>query len=419
MPPPTSDNRQPNPAGKDLRSALVTTRRLIRDGRSDAAERALAKIEEHGDATAGATADALRQLWSASAEHGRLADELEAAAQSHRLVEPELPHGVDALLATWGLEIEASSARAPRPPTGAGPGRFRRLFTRYNVTLARPLAPPSNVGLTAAPALVSRASRPPPVQPDPDADVSVRVLGPFDVTVACQRIARWPSLKARGLLQYLVLHAGRPIRRELLMELFWPSHSHESGRNNLNVALYGLRQTLQQQDQVRHVVQYQNGCYFLNPDLRWWIDRVEFLGALRDAHDAEWATRGDDAIHAYLRAVDLYRGSLFEDDSTCEWHLTEQRHLQEVYLQALERLGELFLNIGDLTKAAEAAERALTTDRCRESAHRLLMRCYAGQHQQQLVSRQFQLCVTALRDELGVTASARTFRLFEELTKEG
>jgi DNA-binding SARP family transcriptional activator len=101
---------------------------------------------------------------------------------------------------------------------------------------------------------------------------------------------------------------------------------------------------------------------------------------------AERVSRPDHAIHAYLRALDLYRGPLFEDDSTCDWYLPEQRHLQEIYLSALELLGELFLNLDDLAKAVQAAELALTTDRCRESAHRLLMRCYARQHQQHLLS---------------------------------
>ena len=255
-----------------------------------------------------------------------------------------------------------------------------------------------------------------PPEPDPDTDVWVRVLGPFDVTVAGQRIARWGSLKGRGLLQYLISHSDRPVRRELLIELFWPSHSEESGRNNLNVSLYSLRQTLQQHDQDGHHILYQDGCYLLNPELRWWIDRIEFFKALHDAHNAERASCADAAAHAYLRAVGLYRGPLFEDDSACDWYLPEQRQLQESYLHALEQLGELFLNLDDLTSTVHAAELALTTDPCRESAHRLLMRCYARQHQQQLVYRQLQLCVTTLRKELGVSASALTLRLFDELT---
>jgi hypothetical protein len=44
------------------------------------------------------------------------------------------------------------------------------------------------------------------------------------------------------------------------------------------------------------------------------------------------------------------------------------------------------------------------------------MRCYARQHQQQLVGRQYQLCTTALHDELGVSPAAATIQLFHALT---
>lgn len=412
MLPSIGNNRRTKRAQPDSRSAFATSRRLIPDGTTDADERVLAEILEHGDTAAAATAESLRQLCSANAEQLRLADELEAAARRHRLAARELRNGIDALLA--GCEAEASSRYGAGPPTASRLSRFRQLFSRDRTTFARPPLPASNAGFAAVPDVISRTGLPRPPS-DPDADVRVWVLGSFDVTVAGQHITRWPSLKARGLLQYLVLHPS-PVRRELLMELFWPSHSHGSGRNNLNVSLYSLRQTLQQQDKVRHCVLYQDGCYFLNPGLQWWVDRIEFLAVLRDAHDAERAGRTDDAIHAYRRAVDLYRGPLFEDDSTWDWHLSEQRHLQESYLQALEQLGELFLQLGDLAEAVQVAERALITDCCRESAHRLLMRCYAQQQQQQLVSRQFQLCVTTLHEQLGVAASALTFRLFEELT---
>jgi len=44
------------------------------------------------------------------------------------------------------------------------------------------------------------------------------------------------------------------------------------------------------------------------------------------------------------------------------------------------------------------------------------MRCYASQHQQQLVSRQYQVCVAALREELGVSPSVETTQLLRALT---
>jgi DNA-binding SARP family transcriptional activator len=46
----------------------------------------------------------------------------------------------------------------------------------------------------------------------------------------------------------------------------------------------------------------------------------------------------------------------------------------------------------------------------------MLMRCYASQRQQQLVSRQYRVCVTALRDELGIPPGEETVELYRQLT---
>ena len=87
------------------------------------------------------------------------------------------------------------------------------------------------------------------------------------------------------MFQYLLIHRGRPVRRDVLMELQWPDHTHTSARNNLNVALHSLRNTLDGPWQGRQPVLYQDGCYVLNPALKWWADRDEFLSALSQRRD--------------------------------------------------------------------------------------------------------------------------------------
>src|SRR5262249_43958404 len=77
---------------------------------------------------------------------------------------------------------------------------------------------------------------------------------------------------------------------------------------------------------------------------------------------------------------------------------------------------EIYLDLGELASTQKFAQLALARDPCCESVHRLLMRCYASEHKQQLVSRQYSICVKALRDELGVTPGAETLRLFHDLT---
>jgi DNA-binding SARP family transcriptional activator len=248
------------------------------------------------------------------------------------------------------------------------------------------------------------------------AEVAACVLGPLDLTVAGNRVLRWNSLKARTVFQYLVMQIGRPVRREALMELMWPDHSVGSARNNLNAALYSLRNTLDQRGSRVPYILYKDGCYLPNPELMWWIDRTEFLSTLQRAEAARRAGQSGQAANAYLRAVHLYRGPLFEDDRDGDWYLPEQRRLKELYLQAVECLAEIHLEQRDLTAAVRFGQLALIADQCCEPAHRLLMRCYALQNQQQLVSRQYLLCSDALQDELGVSPGADTVQLFHSLT---
>jgi DNA-binding SARP family transcriptional activator len=227
---------------------------------------------------------------------------------------------------------------------------------------------------------------------------------------------RWNSFKAKTLFQYFLISEGRPVRRDLLMDLQWPDHTYNSARNNLNVALSNLRSTLQGPGQSVQPVLYRDGCYLLNPDLTWWIDRSEFRSVLHQAQLAYRASQLERAIDAYQRAVELYRGPLFEDDPAGEWFRAERHRLNEMHLEALERLAEIYCDIGELPAAVHFGQLATDGDCCRESAHRVLMRCFALQHQRQLVCRQYRSCVTALRDEFGVPPEDETVQLFRTLT---
>ena len=367
------------------------TRRMRgnRRGEQDAAGFA-GSVPDPGPAPAEASvSDTLRQLRQLGTEQLRVAVELESAARAQRLAAQELHHGIDALLAGW--EQQAAGA----PPSSPG---------GVALVLAPPAAARQAAGLQPMPSAV------------PEAEVAACVLGPLDLTVGGRRVLRWNSLKARTVFQYLVLQMGRPVRREVLMELMWPDHTLASARNNLNAALYSLRSTLSQHGRDDQYILYQDGCYLPNPELTWWIDRTEFLAAVQHAESARREGDARRAIHVYLQAVRLYRGPLFEDDGDSDWYLPEQRRLKDLYLQALECLTEMHIDLNDLASAVRFGQLALSADQCCEVVHRLLMRCYALQHQQQLVSRQYQLCCTALRDELGVSPGADTVQLFRSLT---
>jgi DNA-binding SARP family transcriptional activator len=402
-------------------AVVAELRRLILGQHFGVAEQMLTSLRDVGSP---ATIDTLRQLCVSGAEQLRIASELDSAARAQLLLAQEVQQGIEAILASWERRITIAEEESGILTVSSAPRHGKRRRRRWWAPCPGPAGPGKTIvqatRAVPAPAAIPGVigAEPAPAEPAavPGAEVAACVLGPLDLTVAGNHVLRWNSLKARTVFQYLVMQIGRPVRREVLMELMWPDHSVGSARNNLNAALYSLRNTLDQHGSRVPYILYRDGCYLPNPELLWWIDRTEFLTAFQHAEAARGGGLWRQAVDAYLRAVRLYRGPLFEDDRDGDWYLPEQRRLKELYLQAVEGLAEIHLQQRDLAAAVRFGQLALTADQCCEPAHRLLMRCYALQNQQQLVSRQYRLCLGALRDELGVSPGTDTVQLFQSLT---
>jgi DNA-binding SARP family transcriptional activator len=406
-----------------LAEALAELSRLTQDPlftRVDDAVSVLANLP----ASSQIDLDTVHKLRDLSAGHQRVAIELEAAARCCRLVEREMSKRVDILLTGWNEEIsvtpeskEAQSAIAKRRISRDG--WFGEIFHRGRSDSRHSgNGPPPGVPRHELPSASLRAEIP-TLRPEagsvmPQADIAALALGPLEVRVAGRPVPRWSSMKARAVFQYLLVHQDRPTRRDVLMALQWPEHSRSSARNNLNVALYSLRNTLGP-DHAAQPILYRDGCYILNPEINWWIDRNEFLSTLDHVRLAGRAGSPGKIVDSYHKAIQLYRGPLFEDDDAGEWYLPEQRRLRDLYGQAIERVAEIHFQLGELPEALHYGQLALRNDPCSEASHRLLMRCYASRREQQLVSRQYQACTAALRKELGVSPSDETTRLLQEL----
>jgi DNA-binding SARP family transcriptional activator len=440
--------------------------RLTRTGPAGSIELVRAEIGARAELTS-AGIEAAHQLRMWRAHYDWLASELDAASRSFGQAAQQLGQLVDTALASWEeqFEVVRPSGRIGPAADPGRPGLLRGLLRRGQAQVPLPRTGDGSAagrtglvaGLRPAPPVVrlppvGRAHGPPPrpagvARPGlalaaglagsaetagltgsaasaetagpaapADADIAARVLGPLELTVAGVRVPRWSSLKARAVFQYLLLHHDRPVRREVLMELEWPNHSHSSARNNLNVALCSLRNTLDWRGLAVPAVLHREGCYLLNPELTCWTDHGEFRTQIRDAQRARQDGRTQQVLSACHSAVQLYRGPLFEDDLDGDWYLPERRNLKDLYLQALEYLAEIYCESDQPALAIEYGQQALNADPCYEAAHRLLMRCFAQQHQQQLVSRQYRLCAAALQDELDVSPTMETVQLFRMLT---
>jgi DNA-binding SARP family transcriptional activator len=247
-------------------------------------------------------------------------------------------------------------------------------------------------------------------------DLSVHLLGPLRVTLVDRPVESWPSGRGRAIFKYLLAHRGQPTSRDVLMDLFWPDAAPEAARNNLNVAVHGLRQALKAASDMP-IVLFQDGAYRLNPELTIWVDVEAFERHVAAGRQLEAAGQLAAATAEYEVATGLYQGDFLADDLYEEWSALARERLRVAYLDTLDRLAQLYFSQGQYAACAALCQRTLSYDNCREDAHCRLMRCYSRQGQQHLALRQYQACVEALRAELDVEPAPTTIELYERIRR--
>jgi DNA-binding SARP family transcriptional activator len=221
-------------------------------------------------------------------------------------------------------------------------------------------------------------------------------------------VADWPSRRARELFKYLVTHRRPWLRREQIVEVFWPDSAPEAARNSLNVAIHGLRRALRAASSVPVVV-LEAGAYRLDAGLELWVDVDEFERHVEGGRRLEAAGELAAAVAEYELATALYQGDFLADDPYEDWPVLTRERLRVVYLDTLDRLSHLYFAQGQYGSCITLCKVIVQRDPCREDAHRRLMRCFSRQGQTHLALRQYQVCADALQAELTVDPTRINF----------
>jgi DNA-binding SARP family transcriptional activator len=202
--------------------------------------------------------------------------------------------------------------------------------------------------------------------------------------------------------------------RDVLMETFWPETTQALARNSLNVALHGLRQAFKSQSDVQ-VIEFTEGSYRFNPQLRIWLDVDEFDRRVKAGHQLEEAGKLSAVAAQYEMAAGLYQGDFLPDEPYEEWAVLPRERLRLAHLDMLDRLIHIYFSQGHYASCATLCQLILAQDSCREDAHCRLMRCYSRQSQYHLSVRQYETCASSLFTELGIKPSAATTQLVERI----
>lgn len=250
--------------------------------------------------------------------------------------------------------------------------------------------------------------------------LNVRTLGAFGVWRGDVEIRDrdWRSVKARQLLQLLLVERGRMLPRDRIMDMLWPGLEAEAAANNLRVTLSRLTKAIEPtrpEGAPSYYVLQQGDTYGFNVESDHHYDAADFAAAVDQGRAA--LARGDreEGITQLRRAISLYGGTFLPDCLYEDWSVVERERLGLLFTEASLRLGSLLLEEGHPHEAIGLAWRVLEYDQAQEEAYQLLMRAYGGLGERSTALRLYARCVQALEQELGVEPLPETVAIYEQI----
>jgi DNA-binding SARP family transcriptional activator len=237
----------------------------------------------------------------------------------------------------------------------------------------------------------------------------VEMLGGFTLAAGDRTVPEgaWTLRRAKTVIKLLALCPGRCVHRDLLAELLWPERKMAAAAQNLRQVVYVARRALQTLEaEPFHQLS-------LHDDMLRLGGEVDIDVELFERAAASVCTRPSVAgCHA---ALELYGGELLPEDRSEDWAAARRESLRERHQGVLLSLAELHVASGDHAPAIDALERVVIDDPLHESAHRLLMRCFAAECQRHRAFAQYHHLRRALLRELAVTPAIETRRLYHEI----
>jgi len=246
-----------------------------------------------------------------------------------------------------------------------------------------------------------------------DWPILICLLGGFRLFKLGEALRTRSGGKTSGLLQTLAAEPGYAVSRDLLLDRLWPQNDPSLSGQSLNSLVYSLHRLLGTGIGGAAPILHDNGSYRLNVEAGVGVDVLCFDAAI-DAGDREArAGNRDAATGLFLRAVGWYAGDLClgEDIRSA----TERERLRARHLTLLACLADYYYGCGNYALSLTYAHQLLSSDPCREDAHRLIMRCHVRRGERAQAVRQFRLCSQALRDELGAQPEPATKSLFDQV----
>jgi DNA-binding SARP family transcriptional activator len=249
--------------------------------------------------------------------------------------------------------------------------------------------------------------------------IHIELFGQFCVRRNEQVLSGFEAYKVRELFSYLLLHRQRSLSRESLASLLWPDTATAQSKKKLRQALWHLQSALGSQNELVHdrTLLVEPERVQVNIEANFWLDVAVFERAFHLVQGIAGQELDIQRAQVLQNALQLYRGPCLQYCYS-DWCLYERERFQNMHLVLLDKLMDYCEAHFDYDAGLLYGMRLISYDRARERTHRRLMRLHYLNGDRAAALRQYEQCVAALGEELGVKPSKRTVALYKQILTE-
>lgn len=249
--------------------------------------------------------------------------------------------------------------------------------------------------------------------------LEVHCFGRFRVYREGCEVENLTSNKARDILKLLVIHFGKLLPKDVIIELLWPGVSSEVANNRFHVTLSDLRRKIDGQSGAKKgpgVIVSRGSNYTLSTEFPMSIDVVDFARHWSSGRRLEAQGYQELAIGEFRVAETLYKGDFLEEDVYLDWPVMKRAELVDIYHSILGKIMQFSFRSNQFEDCIEVGRKIIAKDEVREDAYRYIIRSYLKLGQKSRAMVWYKDCVAALLRELHVQPSAETSALLKELS---
>lgn len=246
-----------------------------------------------------------------------------------------------------------------------------------------------------------------------------QLFGKFSVQRDTQLVKGLEANREQELLSYLLVRRDRPHPRETLAGVLWGDTSTERSKKYLRQALWHVQAVLGSGEVMSpHLLVVEHDWVQLNLESELWLDVEVFERAFDTTQGVPGSQLAISSATLLNEAVELYKGDLL-DGCYQDWCLFERERLQNMYLCMLDKLMSYSYEHAKYEAGQGYGLKILRYDRASERTYRQLMHLQYMAGDRTGALRQYERCVSALDEELGVEPDGRTKALYENIRNDG